>query len=450
VATELEPIQIFLSYAPDDDGVPPGAPSTSGFVTALAGYLEYAFQFHGYPRPRAWLAKSKEEAADLDPNTREAIDASSLMLILLSRNWVHRPRCYKELEHFVNRWRNDGDSLRHRIIVACKNYVEEKEYPALFAAASIPRDAGYEFFKFDGRLEPGSERLYFDPQRQSQTSEYAQIASELGRSLWLRARDCLRTDRPQVAASAIASGSPAQPASQSGYTIYLAKPGPDMLKEYRRIARELCDRGFNIVPGEDQEIPTDQSAPIFIDEALKSADISVHLIGAYGYAPANSDRMVRLQLDRAAGRVGTQNKDPDNFHRVIWAPRFVADFEFHDPLDNLAPFRLDGDKLIESDNLSVFDDFLRKHIRPPPKQDNLRASSVTSLPDDKPGEKKVYLYHSEEDSQFAADLAVALQELHPHIEPILPALQGPPRNRAISSRTACRMRRRRFVLGQCV
>jgi hypothetical protein len=426
VATELEEIQIYLSYAPDDDGVPPGAPSTSGFVTALAGYLEYAFQFHGYPRPSIWRAeREEEEATDLDSNTREAIDASSLMLILFSRNWVHRLRCRKELEYFINRWRGDGESLRQRIFVAHKNYVEKKEYPALFATESIPRDTGFDFFKFDGQLEPGNERLYFDPQRQSQTSEYAQIASELGRSLWLRARNCLRTDRRRVVTSATPL---VQQASPGGYTIYLAKPGPDMLKEYRRIARELCERGFSIIPREDQEIPTDQSAPTFIDEALKGANISVHLIGAdYGYAPTNSDRIVGLQLARAAARMGGQNKSFDKFHRIIWAPRFVADLEFHDRLDNLAPFRLDGDKVIESDNLSDFDDFLRNHIRPAPRQDNLRAASVMSLPEEKPGEKKVYVYHCEEDSQLAADLAVALQELHLHIEPILPALQGPPR-----------------------
>ena len=313
--TEQEQIQIYLSYAPDDDGVPPGAPSTSGFVTALAGYLEYAFQFHGYPRPSTWRARREEdETTDLDPNTKDAIDASSLMLILFSRNWVHRLRCCKELEYFMSRWRSNGESVRHRIIVARKNYVEEKEYPALFATGSIPRDTGFDFFKFDGRLEPGNERLYFDPQRESQTSDYAQIASELGRSLWLRARDCLRTDRPQVVTNATPL---AQQASQGGYTIYLAKPGPDMLKEYRRIARELCERGFNIIPREDQEIPTDQSAPTFIDEALKGANISVHLIGAdYGYAPTNSDRIVGLQLARSAARMVGQNKSADDFHRI--------------------------------------------------------------------------------------------------------------------------------------
>ena len=428
-------IQIFISYALDDDAIPPDAPGAKGFVTSLHAYLEYAFQYHGYPRPTVWRGtKNVQDGEELNALVKEAIDASSLLLIVLSRNWPHRLYCRRELERFRQRWQADGDNIRHRIIVARKHYVEESEHPELFDADTglIPHQNGYDFFKFDGRKEPGKERVYFDPQKRTQDSEHAQKAGELGRHLWLVARNFLQKDSSETLAPAEEiSARPQVP--RNGRTVYLAKPAPDMLQAYRRLERELYEAGFNVVPKENQEIPSGQSAVTFIDEALEAAEVSVHLVGTdLGITPTHEDRIVRLQLERAAAKVETRSDGRTgksmSFHRIIWSPKsmppkFVA-MDFHDPLVALAKFRVqvDGDKIIESDNLSQFEDFLRDHL----SSRNDTGATVQQKDPGHIGEKKIYLYHSEEDSEYAADLAIMLQLENSEIEPLLPALEGPP------------------------
>jgi hypothetical protein len=429
-------IQIFISYASDDDAIPPDAPGAKGFVTALHAYLEYAFQYHGYPRPSVWRGtRNVENGEELDPVVKEAIDASSLLLIILSRNWPHRRYCRRELEFFRQRWQADGDNIRHRIIVARKHYVEESEHPTLFDPTTglIPRQTGFDFFKFDGRAEPGKERLYFDPQKRPQDSDYVQRASELGRHLWLVARNCMQKDNSQVVAAAQESKIRPQ-VPRNGRTIYLAKPAPDMLQAYRRVERELYEAGFDVVPRENQEIPLDQSAKEFIDEALQAAEVSVHLVGS---DLGIHDRIVRLQLEGAAAKVERCSNErtgrTTGFHRIIWAPRFFTG-EFRDPLVGFAKLRgqVDGDKVIDGDNPSQFEDFLRDHLgRNTPETGTPRGSEdsgpTVANEDAGPiGEKKIYLYHSEEDSEYAADLAMALQRENSQIEALLPALEGPP------------------------
>ena len=444
-------IQIFISYALDDDAIPPDAPGAKGFVTTLHAHLEYVFQDRGFPRPNVWWgSRNFEDGEEFDPVVKEAIRASSLLLIILSRNWPHRLYCRRELEFFRQRWQADGDNIRHRIIVARKHCVEESEYPTLFDATTglIPPQRGFDFFKFDGRKEAGKERLYFDPQKRPQ-EDYVQKASELGRYLWLVARNCMQRDNSQVVAAAQESKTRPQ-VPRNGRRIYLAKPAPAMLQAYYRVERELYEAGFDVVPKENQEMPPEQSAVGFIDEALEAAEVSVHLVGSdLGIVPTQHDPIVQLQLERAAAKVKTRSNErtgkATSFHRIIWAPKFFITGEFHDPLEGfakllrdplegVAKFRVqvDGDKVIESD-ISRFEDFLRDHL----DRNTPETSQPRGLEDTGParenehtgpiGEKKVYLYHSEEDSEYAADLAIALQKVeNSQIEPLLPALEGPP------------------------
>src|SRR6516162_4886172 len=47
-------MQIFISYARDDDVVPPDQIGAKGFVTVLYEQLLYEFQNLGQPRPNLW------------------------------------------------------------------------------------------------------------------------------------------------------------------------------------------------------------------------------------------------------------------------------------------------------------------------------------------------------------------------------------------------------------
>jgi hypothetical protein len=136
--------------------------------------------------------------------------------------------------------------------------------------------------------------------------------------------------------------------------------------------------------------------------------------------------MVKLQLARAAAREGKD--DGKKFHRLIWAPsRWTAladasqparEITRH-PIEVLTRFdsQLPTDK-VEGDSLSKFVDFLNQHlvaIAPP--------RTPATLPPDMTGDMRLYLYHSAEDTEYALNLARALQGSK--LETLFPAFEGP-------------------------
>ena len=88
----MAPVQIFLSYARLDDEPPPDVAEAKGFVTYLHEQLRYELQVLGQPQPKIWRDVRHVESGDqFDPVIGEALMDSSLLLIVLSRNWPHRP-----------------------------------------------------------------------------------------------------------------------------------------------------------------------------------------------------------------------------------------------------------------------------------------------------------------------------------------------------------------------
>src|SRR5438445_11187569 len=85
--------QIFISYARDDDAAPPdlSREEAKGFVTSLHEQLLYEFQELGQPRPKIWRDTRGINPGDqFEPLIDEAIAASSLLVVVLSRNWLTR------------------------------------------------------------------------------------------------------------------------------------------------------------------------------------------------------------------------------------------------------------------------------------------------------------------------------------------------------------------------
>jgi hypothetical protein len=226
-----------------------------------------------------------------------------------------------------------------------------------------------------------------------------------------------------------------RPASTpSARVVYLAKPAGDMRQAYERLVQELQDRKYAVVPAPELDIPRDASAVEFVDKALASAELSVHLLGdKAGYAPEDAEPIVKLQLTRAATRV------PDSalastgpireFRRIIWAPKVfesgtaaAPSVAERDPLAVLARFdrQLATDR-VEGDALSKFVDFLIQHLGR-----NAPRSEITPFPAERleDAAAKIYVYHDASDTRYAIGIAKALQERN--LEPILPAFDGQP------------------------
>jgi hypothetical protein len=422
VSEDANPVQIFISYARDDDAPPPEAPDSLGFVTTLHDQLLFEFKRLGHPRPKLWRdTKSIEKAHQFEPRLEEAIKKSSLLLVVLSKNWMASEWCRRELETFAEHWRGDP-GLRERIIVASKRHVDPDKRPSLLQGQS-----GYDFYRrtLDEPGDDGLEQEFF-ARGKARDPRYYDVIEELAGVLWRMAER--RGAKPGEKIRAPQNPVRPPPPAPNGRTIYVAKPATDMQTAYDSVVKELVGSGYAVVPDPTADIPGNSSALDFIDEQLEKAEVSVHLLGEKaGFTPEDQEQpIVKLQLARAAEREANCADSADDngsrFRRIVWAPKILdeestANAAERTPNIVLMNFTepVGSDKIV-GDNRSKFVIFLKQYLveTPPPK-----SVSKSAL-----GGSRVYLYHSLEDTDYASELASGFESRQ--VEPILPVFEGPP------------------------
>ena len=93
---------IFISYARDDDLPPPDKPDRKGFVTFLDEALRYEFRDLGPERPKVWRDTRRiADGAQFTPEIEDALKSASVLLVILSPNWLASTWCKRELETFA-------------------------------------------------------------------------------------------------------------------------------------------------------------------------------------------------------------------------------------------------------------------------------------------------------------------------------------------------------------
>lgn len=388
-----DPIQIFISYAHDDNSVPPGLEPEKGFVAVLINHLEYTLRRRGYPKPKVWWDQRRIDRADrFDHIIQDAVKRSSLLLVVMSTNWLSRPWCRKELELFAKR----KDCTEHIVLVRA-NHVEWPDHPT-----ELQNIQGYNFFSLDDWREPGNERFFVD-QGEIRDKSFLKHVDDLGSIIWRRANNVRKKIYPPPPPPG-GDGKKPPPAR----TIYLAKPAPDAAAVYDRIANDLIREGYAVVPPLNEKIPADSAtlALEFIDRALQSAEASIHLLGEKpGYKPDELDHIVSLQLACAAKRSKLPNRDPGvaPFARFIWAPKSPEEdcpfpaVALREPVAVLEKFdvRCEGDQLY-GDVFSAFQTYVKREFErriPPPKPGR------GGEPDD--SNSRIYVWHRKDDREFA-------------------------------------------------
>jgi hypothetical protein len=395
---------IFVSYARDDDAAPPDKPDKKGFVTFLDESVRYEFRDLGPDRPKIWRDTRRISDGDqFGPELETALKDASLLVVVLSPNWMASEWCKRELATFAKY--HDAGGLRDRIVVVNKHFIDPGKRPEL-----LQGQVGFEFYVRNKDPDDIAGDTEFFDRGEVRDDRYWQKVRALVAHLLKR--------KPEPP--------PAATYPPSGRTIYVAKPASDMRAGYDRIVCELTGRGHTVVPSPMEDIPL-KSAVEVIDKALSSAEISIHLLGERaGEAPEDQLPMVKLQLARAAEKAG--NDAGGKFHRLVWAPALrsaqpaagqsAQEITRH-PIDVLARFdrQLPSDK-VEGDSLSKFVDFINQHVTAitPPRL-------PSGLPAGKGGEISLYLYHSQEDSDYALNLAQALQQRQ--LDALLPVFEGP-------------------------
>ncbi|MEY9360906.1 hypothetical protein ABH994_003627 [Bradyrhizobium yuanmingense] len=395
---------IFISYARDDDRVRPGSTDLKGFVTFLDDSIRYEFTELGPQRPKIWRDTRRiVDGAQFTPDIEDALKQASLLLVVLSPNWMASEWCKRELEIFAKYHGPEG--IRERIVVVAKRHVDRERWPSL-----LQGQTGFRFYaRNEDPEDVAPDREFFD-RGEPQDARYWDKLKELAAFL------VKRSPRPP----------PPPSYASTGRTIFVAKPASDMRQAYDRVVSELVKRGYTVVPNVTEDIPLESAVDV-IDAALSQAETSIHLLGERrGAAPEDQPPMMKLQLARAAFRA--ENDIDRKFHRVVWAPavftpqshpdRVEREINRH-PLDVLIKSdRLLATDKVEGDSLSKFVDFLHQHLiatTPTRPFDHKIFASGNGT--------HLFLYHSREDSSYALTLAQALQQRQ--LEAWLPAIDGP-------------------------
>jgi hypothetical protein len=428
--------QVFVSYARKDNESPKGDPSLKGFVTFLHESLNEELTDLGATAVNIW--RDTRNISDVDqftPVLEEQVGSSSIMLVIMSPNWLASSYCQAEVKLFTQRWSDEGEeALKNRVKVVRKRPNDRNLWPSF-----LQGQVGIPFYSEDQSDGVALEDGYFW-RGKVRDETYHQKVRELA-GILSREASRVYTQIPKIFTHPVRVS--VQRKTDARRTIFVAKPATDMQVPYNRVVHELTRRGYSVVP--EQDIPLDESAITFIDSALERADLSVHLLGVKGgYTPQDVSPIVQLQLERAATRemegaprqsaqttlaefnVTEHGVTKYHFHRIVWAPRILEasvalqPMTERDPLVVLSDFaeKLPSDK-IDGQGLSKFVDFLVQTVA----VDDIRILPPPLSPGAAP---KVYLYHEKEDIDFAMDLATALKARN--VEPLTPITTGPPQD----------------------
>ena len=413
--------QIFISYARDDNTRPPDDRDAKGFVTFLYEQLQYELQQLGQPRPELWIDKEIKFGDQFEPKLNENLAASSQLLVILSRNWMDREWCRKELDIFAKKWPGiPEEKIRAQITVVALHDIPYDKYPD-----HLQGQQGFTFFSPDPKRRMAMEDPFF-ARGKIINPDYKELVKKLARDLWIKAAG--KAPDPPPLPEDEGGASPPPIALDPARTVFLAKPAGDMEQAYLRLVEELRGRNISVAPSPKERIPADNTAAAYVVNELARAELSIHLLGEKsGYTPEDTDDPIaELQMRQAAVREAAQTAEQrakiNAFRRLIWAPKIFdvsaageQRAKERDPLHVVNRFdhQLPSDK-IESDSISKFVDFVIQHLeRTLPMPDSVAPIQSNS---------RVYLHHRREDAGYAVDVATVLQAAN--IETVMPAFEG--------------------------
>jgi TIR domain len=407
-----EQIQIFISYARDDDEPAPNIANAKGFVDYLHRQMNHKFKVSGSERPEIWRdIDNIYRGEHFWPKIQKELDKSALLLVILSQNWMASDYCRRELEYFIESIQRRGEAVEESIIVVAKNHVPIDERPW-----GLQKQEGYCFYRESDRQRLGDIEEFF-VRGSPVENHYWPLFDELCTFLIKRSGQLRRVKftEPQLPTNA--------------RTIYVAKTATDMFDEYIRVVSELTNHGYNVVPKRSDEMPRDRSASDFIDKELAQAEASVHLIGeSEGWEPEDLDKIVKLQLARAAAKAGGKEAGAaagSPFRRIIWAPKVFRragpggeQTQERDPHEVLGRFggELPSDQVIADDPGNFRQCMIRMLDQWKPVDKDIAVGTGVA------SGSKVFVLHHEKDRPLARSLRKALREKN--VEALFPAVDG--------------------------
>lgn len=238
---------------------------------------------------------------------------SALLVSVCSQSYIESAWCRKELSEF-SRHRHPpfelkvGDADSYRVFRVDLGPIRQAhpEIPDFF----INRMLGHKFFETEDGVDQPFRRTNPDDDDQQYWKAMRRLARDIAQLL----RQMKNLAQPLPVATVV----------NAGKTVYLAETAEDLderrsqvrsaLEQYNQIKSGLAEKGIRVIP----EFPLSLANPSLADEirqALRGADLAVHLVGQWpGRSPVKEPRpIVKLQWELAA-EVAAEKSLP----RLVW------------------------------------------------------------------------------------------------------------------------------------
>jgi hypothetical protein len=292
---------VFISYTHLDNV--PEIEGIKGWITQLHTSLAVRVpKLIGKPAGFSIWRDDRLQGNDVfDDAILTACARSAVLLPVLSPSYVKSDWCLKEL-HAFSQHPNAGFGLtiaeRARLFPVRMLHVSNDDLP-LQCPEQMKRLNGYSFHEYDQTKQRNRQF--------QQTGKYSE-------SYW-DAFDELAHD---VSALLVEMEKRAGGYSATARPIYLAEVTDDLERDRRRVKIALTDKVKNAQIRPHCRLPTKkQDAESFVQENLRNAMLSVHMVGrVYGKCPDDDARSnARLQFDMA-----TAMARESDLQRVVWMP----------------------------------------------------------------------------------------------------------------------------------
>jgi hypothetical protein len=276
-------LDVFVSYAHADNGIPHGTAADRGWVTALASNLNVG---PNVLVKRFFIDHQLRPGDDFNDDLFRKVEQSSLLLLLLSQNYIESSWCGKELAHFIRIHSSDPEKPQDVFVVELAPYESFDNVPeniqllrkrvinAKFwyqrGDASAPSLAGFPSPTECGKV--GCERYW---------SVLDDLRGAVDHRLReLRARPLTQSEpAPSALDVDRASRSVARPPNMGG-TVLLADTTEDLEAQRNAVKLALEPEGIVVVPEGDYVGLTAQEFDATIAEDLAHSALFVQLLSS--------------------------------------------------------------------------------------------------------------------------------------------------------------------------
>ncbi|GHN02792.1 hypothetical protein WSM22_42810 [Cytophagales bacterium WSM2-2] len=381
-------IDVLITFAEVDNET--SKKSEQGWVTQFKKFLELMlFQVLG-TKPTVVIK------SEFDTATAPAMDNASILVTVLTKDFVQSGRCLDLVETFV---KNTSPSQVNRVFKVLKAPMTTQEQPPRL------RDSiGYDMYQLD--VETGAMKEYSDFFSQEAEKQY-----------WMKLVDLAYDIHESLIV--LKAGETKSGEIKNIYkrkTIYLAETGHDLSVQRNIIKRELQRHGFIVLPNHTLSNRLDELEKE-VRKDLEECSLSVHLIGsAYGEIPEGADRSIVDIQNKIASEVAVAKRQTkDDFSRLIWIAQNLKNASdkqkaFIDTIRRDTEAQ-EGAEILQNP-LEDFKNIMREELMEVGERNNAESESS----------KSIYLVHDRVDNTEVTPIREALEKSG--FKVLLPAFEG--------------------------